>query len=144
MQLVVHPADVHVAATPEVVWDVLADFAAHPQWSPDFRLRGRAAREGARVTVVASMVPGPPAVLPAVITRAERGRALAWGARVPGLLRAAHSFELEPVGEGTRVVHREVFEGPSVLVLRPLSGLLEREYATLSDRLRTRAESLAA
>ena len=76
MQLVVHPDDVHVAASPEVVWDVLADFASHREWSPTFRLRGSSPEEGSRVTVVASVVPGPPLVLPAVVLRSERGRVL--------------------------------------------------------------------
>ncbi len=144
MQLVVRAPDVNVAASPEVVWDVLADFSAHREWSPSFRLRGTSAAEGSRVTVVAGVLPGPPAVLPAVVLRSERGRVLSWGGRVPGLLRLAHSFELEAVGQGTRVVHQESFDGPGAVALRLLEGQLRREYTLMSERLRTRAESLAA
>lgn len=143
MELVVRAPDVNVAASPEVVWDVLADFAAHPQWSPSFRLRGTSADAGSRVTVLASVVPGPPLVLPAVVLRSDRGRVLSWGGRVPGLVRMAHSFELESLGQGTRVVHQEVFDGPGVVALRLVEGRLRREYALMSERLRTRAESLA-
>jgi hypothetical protein len=144
MQLVVQPDDVHVAASPGQVWDVLADFDAHPQWSPTFRLRGASAAEGSRVTVVASIVPGPPVVLPAVVLRSERGRVLSWGGRVPGLLRLEHFFEFRPVGDGTRITHMETFDGPSVAALKPFASRLRREYALLSDRLRIRAESRAA
>ncbi len=144
MQLVVHPDDVHVAASPEVVWDVLADFSSHRQWSPTFRLRGTSAEAGARVTVVASVVPGPPLVLPAVVLRSERGRVLSWGGRIPGLLRLEHFFEFQPVGDGTRITHMETFDGPGVLALRPFADRLRREYALMSDRLRTRAEARAA
>lgn len=144
MQLVVHPDDVHVAASPEQVWDVLADFAAHKEWSPTFRLRGSSADAGSRVTVVASVVPGPPLVLPAVVLRSERGRVLSWGGRIPGLLRLEHFFELQPVGDGTRVTHMETFDGPGVLALKPMQRRLRSEYAVMSERLRTRAEALAA
>ncbi len=144
MQLVVHPDDVHVAASPELVWDVLADFSSHREWSPTFRLRGSSASEGSRVTVVASVVPGPPLVLPALVLRSERGRVLSWGGRIPGVLRLEHFFEFQPVGEGTRITHMETFDGPGVLALRPMAGRLRREYALMSDRLRTRAEALAA
>lgn len=144
MQLVVRAADVNVAASPEVVWDVLADFSAHRTWSPDFRLRGTSADEGSRLTVVAGVLPGPPVVLPAVVLRSERGRVLSWGGRVPGLLRLAHTFELEPVGAGTRVQHHEVFDGPGAAPLKLVEGQLQRGYTQMSERLRTRAESLAA
>lgn len=144
MELVVDPEDVHVAASPELVWDVLADFSHHREWSPTFRLRGSSAAQGARVTVVASVVPGPPLVLPAVILRSERGRVLSWGGRVPGLLRLEHFFEFQPVGEGTRITHMETFDGPGVLALRPMRERLRREYALMSERLRTRAEARAA
>lgn len=143
MELVVRAPDVNVAASPEAVWDVLADFSAYRAWSPTFRLRGTSAEAGSRVTVVASVVPGPPLVLPALVLRSERGRVLSWGGRVPGLLRLAHTFELEPLGQGTRVRHEEVFDGPGVVPLRLVEGRLQREYALMSERLRTRAESLA-
>lgn len=144
MQVIVNPEDVHVAATPEQVWDVLADFARHKEWSPTFRLRGSSAAQGSRVTVIASVVPGPPLVLPAMMLRSERGRVLSWGGRIPGLMRLAHTFELSPVGDGTRISHMEVFDGPGALALKPIEAKLEREYGLMSERLRTRAESLAA
>lgn len=144
MQLLVRAPDVNVAASPEVVWDVLADFSSHREWSPDFRLRGTSAEAGSRLTVVAGVLPGPPVVLPAVVLRSERGRVLSWGGRLPGLLRLAHTFELEPVGQGTRVQHHEVFDGPGAAALRLVEGPLHRAYTLMSERLRTRAESLAA
>lgn len=145
MQLVVRAPDVEVAASPARVWDVLTDFSAHPEWSPTFRLRGRSADQGSRVTVIADVVPGPPLVLPAVILRSERGRVLSWGGRIPGLLRLAHTFELrEAAAGGTRVEHQEVFDGPGVAVLRLVEDRLHTEYARMSQRLRDRAESLTA
>lgn len=145
MQLVVRAPDVEVAASPEQVWDVLADFSTHGEWSPNFRLRGRSADQGSRVTVIASVVPGPPVVLPAVILRSERGRVLSWGGRVPGLLRLAHTFELRPTDDGgTRVGHQEVFDGPGAAPLRLVEGRLHAEYTRMSERLRDRVESQPA
>ena len=144
MQLIVRAPDVEVAASPEQVWDVLADFSAHPEWSPSFRLRGRSAEQGARVTVVASVVPGPPLVLPAVVLRSERGRVLSWGGRIPGLLRLAHTFELRPSAVGTTVEHQEVFDGPAAWPLQLVEERLHTEYRLMSQRLRDRAEALAA
>ena len=144
MQLVVRAPDVEVAASPEQVWDVLADFSAHREWSPAFRLRGRSADQGSRVTVVAGVLPGPPVVLPAIILRSERGRVLSWGGRLPGLLRLAHTFELRPSDRGTRVEHQEVFDGPGAAPLRLVEGRLHAEYTRMSERLRDRAESQSA
>lgn len=145
MQLVVRAPDVEVAASPEHVWDVLADFSAHREWSPDFRLRGRSSDQGSRVTVVAGVLPGPPVVLPALILRSERGRVLSWGGRIPGLLRLAHTFELRPTGSGgTRVEHQEVFDGPGAAPLKLVEGRLHAAYTLMSERLRDRAESRAA
>lgn len=144
MEVVVQAQDVNIAATPEQVWDVLANFSSHRAWSPDFRLRGRSATEGSRVTVIAAVLPGPPAMIPAVVLRSERGRVLSWGGRVPGLLRLAHSFELEPVGQGTRVVHQEVFDGPGAVAVKLIEGRLRDQYTLMSERLRTRAEAVSA
>ena len=144
MQLVVRAPDVDVAASPEHVWDVLADFSAHRQWSPSFRLRGRSAEQGSRVTVIAKVVPGPPVALPAVVLRSERGRVLSWGGRLPGLLRLAHTFELRPRDGGTRVEHQEVFDGPGAAALRLVEGRLRDEYTLMSQRLRDRAEAQPA
>lgn len=144
MELIVRAPDVEVDAPPAGVWDVLADFAAHQEWSPTFRLRGRSADEGSRVTVIAKVLPGPPLVLPAIVLRSERGRVLSWGGRIPGLMRLAHSFELEAVGDRTRVVHQEVFDGPGAAALKLVEGRLHAEYTQMSHRLRDRTEALTA
>jgi hypothetical protein len=143
MEVVVRAPDVHVAAAPNDVGDVLADFSSHRSWTPSFRLRGSSPVQGSRVAVVAGVLPGPPAVIPAVVLRSERGTVLEWGGRVPGLVRLAHTFEFEAVGDGTRVVHQEVFEGPGAVAVKLVQRQLQAEYALMSERLRTRAEALA-
>ena len=144
MNVLVDSPRLHVDAPPQHVWDVLTDFAAWPEWSPTFEVRGDALAKGARLTVVARVVPGPPLVLPCRIVRAEPGRALTWTGGIPGVLRAEHAFELTPEAGGTLVHHWERFSGPLSVALAPLRTTGEREYSAINTRLAMRAKSLPA
>jgi hypothetical protein len=143
VQVVVRADDVDVACPPDRVWDVLADTSSHATWSPDFRLRTRSVEPGSRVLIIASLVPGPPLLLPAVVLRSQPGHVLSWGGNVAGLLRLEHAFELEAVDGGTRVAHWERFAGPGAVAVRPLADRLRAAYSDMSRRLRDRVEALA-
>jgi len=144
MSVLVDSPRVHVDAGPQQVWDVLTDFAAWSDWSPTFDVRGDAVSRGARLTIHARVVPGPPLVLPCRIQRAEPGRALSWTGGIPGLLRVEHAFELTAERGGTLVHHWERFTGPLSLAMAPLRTTVEREYAAINTRLAMRVESLPA
>ncbi|WP_340647249.1 SRPBCC domain-containing protein [Phenylobacterium sp.] len=104
-----------IAASPEAVWAVLADFARYPQWNPLNLEAHGAAVLGARIPMVfrnlASAKPGATISQTVTLVDCEPGKALAWAGHVPLLFRGRHHFTLEAVGGGTRVLHGEDLAG---------------------------------
>lgn len=104
-----------IAAPPEAVWAVLADFARYPDWNPlNLEARG-AAVLGAKIPMVfrnlASAKPGATISQTVTLTACEPGKSLAWAGHVPLLFRGRHHFTLEAVAGGTRVLHGEDLAG---------------------------------
>ncbi len=118
---------IDIDAPADIVWEVLTDFAAYPEWNDYTRITGTPA-EGERLTVA----PGPdagrmPTFRPRVL-RAEDNE-LAWLGHlwVRGLFDGEHSFVVEQrAGGRSRLVQsEESFEG-------------------VNRALKARAETLAA
>lgn len=67
---------------------------------------------------------------------ATPGRHLQWLGKVaiPGLLSGRHEFILEPVGEGTILVHREEFTGILVPFLRRSFDVLKLVFTSSTRR----------
>lgn len=103
-----------IAAPPEAVWAVLADFARYAEWNPlNIRAEGEA-RPGAKIRTTflnPAGKPGATITQTVTLTTCEPGRALAWTGTVPLLFRGRHHFTLSPEGEGTRLLHGEDLDG---------------------------------
>jgi hypothetical protein len=137
---------VDIDAPPAVVWAVLTDTAAYPEWNPFVReLSGDLVADGRlRVRI------GPPGrravTLRPRIVRIEPEHELTWLGRLllPRLFDGRHSFVLEarPDG-GTRFTQSEHFRG----VLVPLMGRLLRStgqgFEAMNQALRARSEAQA-
>jgi hypothetical protein len=105
--------EARIAAPPEAVWDVLADFARYAEWNPlNLEARGEA-RLGARIPMVFRNLARSTGVIRQTVTlvACERGRSLAWAGAIPLLFRGRHHFELEPDGPGTHLRHGEDLHG---------------------------------
>ncbi len=111
---------VDIAASPERVWQVLTDFARHPEWNPLIRHISGNPRVGERLHVELGPPGKKPMAFRPVVLEAEPNRAFVWrGALGAGWIFAGeHFFRLEPHEDGTRFHHGEVFSG----VLVPLLG----------------------
>jgi len=136
-----------IDASPQTVWSVLDDLAAYPEWNPIIpHLKGRTTL-GEVVSgelVIPHMPPAPP--LTPVITRLVAGRELRWLSTVPGDqgFSAEHIFILQPTASGTKLIHREVFEGPAASFLaEPIKHLIHPAYESFNAALKARAESAA-
>ncbi len=138
---------IEIRAPIDVVWQVLTEFAAYPEWNPHIRqLRGKPA-EGRRVSIV-SRPPGARAMRfrPVVVTWTPphelRWRSTLLSAR---LFSGEHGFRLEPLaGDRVRFVQDETFRG----LLVPLYSRLRlpatrRGFEQMNQALRERAEALA-
>jgi uncharacterized protein YndB with AHSA1/START domain len=111
---------IEVDASPETVWDVLADIASWPTWNPDVEsiaLQGPVG-EGSVFRWKAG-----PGTIVSTLRRVDRPRVLGWTGRTMGV-RAKHVWRFEPSGRGTTVSMRESFDG---LVARLLRTRLQQQ-----------------
>lgn len=104
-----------IAAAPEAVWAVLADFERYGAWNPlNLEAHGEAVL-GAKIPMVfrnlASKTPGATISQTVTLVACEPGRSLAWAGTVPLLFKGRHHFTLSPEAGGTRVRHGEDLGG---------------------------------
>ncbi|QHE85328.1 SRPBCC domain-containing protein [Hydrogenophaga sp. BPS33] len=133
--------------TPAVlVWSVLLDFDAYPEWNTFMSNIQGSIVPGERVRV-SIRPPGSASVSfkPRVLS-VTSGRELRWLGRflVPGLFDGEHYFRLEPMGtDRVRFVHGEVFSGLLVRLAKDsLTTSIREGFDEMNRALKRRAESL--
>jgi len=138
---------VDIDAPPAVVWEVLTDFEAYPEWNDRTRIDGRAV-EGERLTVA----PGPdggrmPTFRPRVL-RATPETELRWLGHlyVRGLFDGEHVFSIEDLGDGrSRLNQHEEFGGLLAgFLLGRYGEATEVNFEAVNAALKARAERVAA
>jgi len=133
---------IDVPAPPAVVWEILTDVEAYPEWNTLLSITGDFA-VGNAVSATLS-VPGLPTVpFSPTITEMVPERELRWESELVGVA-AEHAFLLEPTDSGhTRFVQREWITGP---LAGPLLGGFERRmrrgFEQMNVGLRRRAIEL--
>jgi hypothetical protein len=135
-------ATVDITATPEQVWDVLADLAAYPEWNPFIRSASGRLAEGAKLTL--RMVPpeGRAMTFRPTVLAARPGQLLRWIGRliVPGIFDGTHQFALEDLGGRTRMTQSETFRGLLVPFTGKTLARTEEGFRALNQALKERAE----
>ena len=134
---------VDIDAPPDRVWGVLTDLAAYPAWNP-FIVRAEGTVEtGRRLTRRMQPAGGRAMTLRPRLVEVTVPRRLRWRGTlgVPGLMDVEHTFDLEPRGSGTRLIHQETFRG----LLVPLTAAsLDRNtlpaFVAMNEALKSRAE----
>jgi len=135
-----------IEAPPEVVWRVLTDFAAYPEWNP-FIVRIEGDLTVGQILDLTIQPPGRRAMTfrPKVL-RCEPNRELRWLGHflVPGLFDGEHAHQLDGLETGrTRYRQSEAFRG----LLVPLTGRLlaatQQGFDAMNTALKARAEMLA-
>jgi len=133
-----------IAATPEIVWPVMARVEAWPDWTPSvkrvFALTSGAIGVGSRVRI---HQPGlPPAVWK--VTEWHPGHQFAWVSEAPGLrVTAVHRVERQI--SGSLVTLTLDYAGPLGGVLARLTHQFNTRYPELEAKgLKTHCESLAS
>ncbi|WP_292365487.1 SRPBCC domain-containing protein, partial [Methanoculleus sp. UBA208] len=137
-------AETVIAAPPAVVWRVLTDFAAYPDWNPFILSIEGKPWVGTRLTVDIRP-PGRKSMRfrPRVL-RVAKDHELRWIGRVliAGLFDGEHRFTIIPEGDGSRFVQAEVFTGLLVPAVE-LTGILRAThlgFLLMNRALRERAE----
>jgi len=137
--------EIEIQASPERVWQVLADLARWTEWNPFIAPVVGKAKVGARVDI--SVPPGGGTnrrVLHCTVVKAEPNRELCWNYHVgpAALFRGEHSFTIEALGANrVRFVDQEVFDGLLVpLQAKDIDTNARRGFEVMDQALKARAE----
>ncbi|MFT4744232.1 MAG: hypothetical protein ACI9AD_000071 [Nitriliruptoraceae bacterium] len=141
MTVDIRTAPIYIDATPVEVFDALTDIPSWKTWAAGFGLSSRRVQVGGRAIIRLPLLPGPRPPLPGTFTDVDRGRKLAWGGGIPGVLSAVHAFELTADGTGTTLEHYETFTGPASIALVPVQGKILAVYERMNAGLRSYVEA---
>lgn len=139
-------ASVDIAASPESVWEVVADVTRMSEWSPECRkvvVLG-SPKEGVGTTLLGLNRRGW-AMWPTTskVVRYEPATAVAWKTRESG---ATWSYELAPSNGGTTLTGRRELPAYTVgtRLMAPLIGGAQGHDEELGDGIRTTLERIKA
>jgi hypothetical protein len=132
-----------IDAPPEVVWGVITDFAAYPDWNPFITSLGGDLREGARLRATFQLANRKPRTFRPTVTVVDPGRRLVWRGRlaIPKLFDAEHGFVVRPFDSGTGFVHTERFRGVLPSLLSGVLTATHDAFIRMDQALVARAES---
>lgn len=136
--------ELEIAASPEIVWSVLADFQDYPAWHPVIRAIHGNPKAGEVLDVHLRLESGLAMNLHPTIVVADPPRELRWSGRLRlgGMLDALQAFNIEALAGGrTRFRQSAEFRG---LLTRLLQGRLREEilrgFKRTNEALKRRAE----
>jgi hypothetical protein len=140
-------AEAEVQASPDRVWEVLADFAAYHQWNPFIVQAAGHAVPGSRLELKMRPPGGRTTTFRPHVLEADPGRKLRWLGRVlvRGLFDGEHSFTIQPMGPGrVRLTQHEEFRG---LLAAPVLALIAKPtlqgFDQMNQALKSRVEQPA-
>ncbi len=130
-------SEIDIAAQPEAVWDVLADFPSWPAWNSDVKaleIDGPVA-EGTEFKWKTG-----PLSIRSTLREVERPRLIGWTGDTFGIS-AVHVWRFEPRDGGTHVVTEESWAGPLPRLLRgPMRTTLQKGLDSGMPHLKAEAE----
>ena len=137
-----YSATTTIHASPEVIWSILTDASAYPEWDPSCdRIEGTIAA-GSSLKAFTKLSPG--RAFKVKVTRFEPPRRMTWSGGMPlGLFKGERTFVLDE-GEGeVRFTVREVFSGPMMVLIGGTIPDMSGPFQQFVDGLKARAEARA-
>jgi hypothetical protein len=138
---------IEIRAPLDVVWGVLTDFAAYPEWNPHIRRVLGTVKPGARIALHTQPPGGRMIVMRPTVVTWEPPHELRWSSTFvsPRLFAGEHGFRLESNGSNrVRFVQDETFSGLMVpLYARLRLPRTRRGFDQTNEALRDRAEHIA-
>ncbi len=138
--------EIEIDASDELVWQVLTDFEAYPEWNPFIHRASGRAKPGALLEVAVAPPGAREMTVRPIVLWVEPRRELRWAGRLllPGSYDGEHSYLIEPLGPNrVRLVHQELFEAEQTPAV--MQSLVRREklgFEEMNQALKTRAEEL--
>ena len=133
--------EIVIPAPPEAVWAVLSDPAHFSEWNPVIVDVQGAYREGEQVTNRV-IIDGSESTMASRVVRVEPNRLLNQRGGPSGILTFDHTWQLEPVENGTHVRQREEYRGIGVWFWD--ASVMEPLYGQANEALRARVLDLAS
>ncbi len=132
---------IDIPASPEVIWDILADTDAYPEWNPyHVRVEGKM-KIGEKLVVHIEKPNGTALSVSPHLMEYARGTSLVWGGGPTGIFRGVHRFDLEALSPTcTRLHHTEVFSG--LFISFADLDAIEPGYELMNEALRDRVAAL--
>lgn len=140
-------AEIDIHAAPELVWRVLGDFAAYPEWNPFITTIAGELRVGATLELNLSEPDGRETRIRPTLSKLEPGRELRWVRQVwrPSLFRSEHYFRLEALDDGrTRFAQGELVGGWLLKLMNRTLTNQARAFVYMNQALKRRAEGLGS
>lgn len=131
-------AEVTIQAGPEEVWAVLTDPTSYKDWNPILVSVKGEFEEGAMLAVDMSNPDGTTTPMNPIVKQLIPNERLNQFGGIPGVLTYDHTWSLEPVDGGTRVVQFEKYRGIGVLFWNPAS--VEKAYNDANENLKALIE----
>jgi hypothetical protein len=137
---------VDIDAPKQLVWDVLTDFAAYPEWNPDITIEGTA-QVGTRLTVHMGARGGRGMSFQPTVLAATPDEELRWLGKLGfgGIVDGEHFFILDRNADGsTHLTHGERYSGALVALMRPFLNKQRNQagYEGFNRVLKRRVESV--
>lgn len=125
-----YQASVDIAASPDVVWSVMADVERWHEWTPSVRgirlIGSGPLRVGSRALIRQPKFP--PAMW--TVTALDAGRSFTWKSGMPGMWVDAH-HSVEPIEGGARATLRLHYEGALGRLLGRMTQAITNRYLGL-------------
>lgn len=133
--------EIHIDATPDEVWNVLADLAGYREWNPFLVSAEGELKEGATLTHTMHPANGSPMTFQPTMLRVSPARELRWLGRLllPRIFDGEHYFLLESHEGGTRLVHGEKFAGILLWLLN--TQRFAADFEAMNRALKQRVEA---
>lgn len=128
-----------IDASPERVWELLADGPGYPRWNPTVvSLEGRLA-VGERIRLVSTA--NPKRAFTLTVAEMDGPRRMVWRDGMPmRLFTGVRTYTVEPVDGGTEFAMEEVFSGPLAPLITKAIPDMTDSFAQFADGLKAAAE----
>ena len=133
--------EVTIAATAEIVWDLLTDAKGFPRWNSTVSGIEGEIREGVRLKL---HVPGTTRTFTPTVSGVVTARGMTWSDGLPLIFRGVRSFVLTPRGDGsTDFVMEERFSGLMFALVKRILPDFGPIFEAYANDLKREAERMA-